>query len=217
MARIDPLRNFRFRLEIDSITQAGFSEVDDRRDDDRRRRLPRRHRSAARPQAERPHQVRQRHAEVGIDRRRHGARPLQVAQRRLRRPGQGEAQEGRHRRPGRGGRRRRALRHHRRLAGQVRPERPQRQGQRGGDRAARARQRRHRAGGVRRTCHEHQRTPAFRPRSSSSCRRATSTTPARCTGAARCAWRPRPTRSCRCATRACSRTRPISRSSCWPG
>jgi len=27
MARIDPLRNFRFRLEIDNITQAGFSEV----------------------------------------------------------------------------------------------------------------------------------------------------------------------------------------------
>ena len=27
MARIDPLRNFRFRLEIDSIAQAGFSEV----------------------------------------------------------------------------------------------------------------------------------------------------------------------------------------------
>ena len=27
MARIDPLRNFRFRLEIDGITQAGFSEV----------------------------------------------------------------------------------------------------------------------------------------------------------------------------------------------
>ncbi len=27
MARNDPLRNFRFRLEIDSITQAGFSEV----------------------------------------------------------------------------------------------------------------------------------------------------------------------------------------------
>jgi len=27
MARIDPLRNFRFRLEIDSITQAAFSEV----------------------------------------------------------------------------------------------------------------------------------------------------------------------------------------------
>ena len=27
MARIDPFRNFRFRLEIDSITQAGFSEV----------------------------------------------------------------------------------------------------------------------------------------------------------------------------------------------
>ena len=27
MARIDPLRNFRFRLEIDSITQAGFSEM----------------------------------------------------------------------------------------------------------------------------------------------------------------------------------------------
>jgi phage tail-like protein len=25
--RIDPLRNFRFRLEIDGITQAGFSEV----------------------------------------------------------------------------------------------------------------------------------------------------------------------------------------------
>ena len=26
-ARIDPLRNFRFKLEIDNITQAGFSEV----------------------------------------------------------------------------------------------------------------------------------------------------------------------------------------------
>jgi len=27
MARIDPLRNFRYRLEIDNITQAGFSDV----------------------------------------------------------------------------------------------------------------------------------------------------------------------------------------------
>lgn len=27
MARIDPIRNFRFRLEIDGIQQAGFSEV----------------------------------------------------------------------------------------------------------------------------------------------------------------------------------------------
>jgi phage tail-like protein len=27
MARIDPLRNFRYRLEIDNISQAGFSEV----------------------------------------------------------------------------------------------------------------------------------------------------------------------------------------------
>src|SRR5262245_20719687 len=27
MARNDPLRNFRYRLEIDNITQAGFSEV----------------------------------------------------------------------------------------------------------------------------------------------------------------------------------------------
>jgi phage tail-like protein len=27
MARNDPIRNFRYRLEIDSITQAGFSEV----------------------------------------------------------------------------------------------------------------------------------------------------------------------------------------------
>ena len=27
MARSDPLRNFRYRLEIDNITQAGFSEV----------------------------------------------------------------------------------------------------------------------------------------------------------------------------------------------
>jgi phage tail-like protein len=27
MARVDPLRNFRFRLEIDNVTQAGFSEV----------------------------------------------------------------------------------------------------------------------------------------------------------------------------------------------
>src|SRR5262245_19886889 len=26
-ARIDPLRNFRYRLEIDSVTQAGFSDV----------------------------------------------------------------------------------------------------------------------------------------------------------------------------------------------
>jgi phage tail-like protein len=27
MARVDPIRNFRYRLEIDSITRAGFSEV----------------------------------------------------------------------------------------------------------------------------------------------------------------------------------------------
>jgi len=27
MARIDPLRNFRYRLEIDNVAQAGFSEV----------------------------------------------------------------------------------------------------------------------------------------------------------------------------------------------
>lgn len=27
MARTDPIRNFRYRLEIDNITQAGFSEV----------------------------------------------------------------------------------------------------------------------------------------------------------------------------------------------
>jgi len=27
MARVDPIRNFRYRLEIDNITQAGFSEV----------------------------------------------------------------------------------------------------------------------------------------------------------------------------------------------
>ena len=27
MARVDPIRNFRFRLEIDGIQQAGFSEV----------------------------------------------------------------------------------------------------------------------------------------------------------------------------------------------
>jgi phage tail-like protein len=27
MARLDPLRNFRYRLEIDSIAQAGFNEV----------------------------------------------------------------------------------------------------------------------------------------------------------------------------------------------
>lgn len=27
MARNDPLRNFRFRVEIDNITRAGFSEV----------------------------------------------------------------------------------------------------------------------------------------------------------------------------------------------
>lgn len=27
MARIDPLRNFRYRLEVDNIAQAGFSEV----------------------------------------------------------------------------------------------------------------------------------------------------------------------------------------------
>lgn len=27
MARIDPLRNFRFRVEIDNVTRAGFSEV----------------------------------------------------------------------------------------------------------------------------------------------------------------------------------------------
>ena len=70
MARIDPLRNFRYRLEIDSITQAGFSEVmiaettidavDYREGTD-----PPHVRKLSRP-----HQVRQHHAEVGPDRRR---------------------------------------------------------------------------------------------------------------------------------------------------
>ena len=215
MARIDPLRNFRYRLEIDSITQAGFSEVTiaettiDAVD----------YREGTDPphvrKLSRPHQVRQHHAQVGPHRRRQRARSLQVAHRRLGRPGQGQAQEGRHRRAGRGRRGRRALRRQRGVADQVRPERSQRQGQRGDDRAARARQRRHRAGEVRRSDHEHDtRIPVSRPRSSSSCRRATWTTPARCIGAARCASRRPPTRSCRCAIRACSRTRRISRSSC---
>ena len=102
MARIDPLRNFRYRLEIDSITQAGFSEVAiaettiDAVD----------YREGTDPphvrKLQRAHQVRQHHAEVGPDRRRHRARPLQVAQRRLGRTDQGQAQEGRHRRAGRG-------------------------------------------------------------------------------------------------------------------
>ena len=65
MARIDPLRNFRYRLEIDGITQAALQRGDDRRDDHRRGRLPRGHRPAARAQALRAHQVRQHHAEVG--------------------------------------------------------------------------------------------------------------------------------------------------------
>ena len=53
MARNDPLRNFRFRLEIDSITQAGFSEVTIGETTNDADRLPRGQRSAARAQARR--------------------------------------------------------------------------------------------------------------------------------------------------------------------
>ena len=135
MARIDPLRNFRYRLEIDSITQAAFSEVMigettiDAVD----------YRDGTDPphvqQALGPHQVRQHHAQVGPLRRRQRARPLQVAQGRLRGPGEVEAQEGRHRRAGRGRRGCRALRRERGVADQVRRDRSQRQGQRSADRA----------------------------------------------------------------------------------
>ena len=44
---------------------------------------------------------------------------------------------------------------------------------------------------------------ASAPRSSSRCRKAISTRPACCTGAASCGSPPRPTRSCRCAIRGC--------------
>ncbi len=64
-ARQDPLRNFRYRLEIDQIQQAGFAEVaigdlsnepiEYREGDD----------GHDRPQAQRADQVRQRHAQVG--------------------------------------------------------------------------------------------------------------------------------------------------------
>ena len=64
-ARQDPLRNFRYRLEIDGIEQAGFAEVaigDLSTEPDR---VPRGRRAHDRPQAQRADQVRQRHAQVG--------------------------------------------------------------------------------------------------------------------------------------------------------
>ena len=81
--RQDPLRNFRYRLEIDGIDQAGFAEVaigDSSTD-------PIEYREGDepthRPQAQRPQQVRQHHAEMGhhrLDR----ARRLAPARRRRR-------------------------------------------------------------------------------------------------------------------------------------
>ena len=146
MARIDPLRNFRYRLEIDSITQAGFSEVAiaettiDAVD----------YREGTDPPHVRKLSGLTKYGNITLKwgltvggtaldlfKWHNDVSAGQVKE---------QAQEGRHRRAGRGRRRRRALRRHRRLAGQVRPERPQRQGQRSDDRAARARQRRHRAG-----------------------------------------------------------------------
>ena len=67
MARQDPYRNFRFRIEIDGIQTAGFSEVTIGRDDDRRRRLPRRHGPHTCPEVLRPDEIRQRHAETRCD------------------------------------------------------------------------------------------------------------------------------------------------------
>jgi hypothetical protein len=79
MARIDPLRNFRYRLEIDSVTQAGFSEVaiaettidavDYREGTD----------PPARTKTLWPDKVWQRHVEMGSDDRRKRAGPFQVA------------------------------------------------------------------------------------------------------------------------------------------
>ena len=76
--RRDPLRNFRFRLEIDGIQRGPLQRGDRLRHHDRRHRLPRGRRPDPRPQALRAHQVRQRHAQVGH----HGLDgPLQLAPR----------------------------------------------------------------------------------------------------------------------------------------
>ena len=155
MARNDPLRNFRFRLEIDGITQAGFSEVaiaettteavDYREGTD-----PPHVRKLSRPD-----QVRQHHAQVGH----HRSAPMRSTSS----SGTSDVSAGQIKRTRKkvaivvqdeAGSRQGALRRHRGLADQVRPERPQRQGQRGDDRAARARQRRHRAGEVARSTHD---------------------------------------------------------------
>ena len=120
MARQDPLRNFRFRLEIDGIDQAAFSEVaiGDLAND------PIEYREGDeithRPQAQRPDEVRQRHAQVGhhrLDR----ARRVAPANRRRRHPARRHPQDRRHSDAGRGGQRQGGVRDHQGLAVQVRP------------------------------------------------------------------------------------------------
>ena len=90
MARNDPLRNFRFRLEIDQITQAISAKSQSARRTTDADRLSRGQRADARPQAARPHQIRQHHAQMGRDR---FHRALRMAQEDRRRPDRGSAQE----------------------------------------------------------------------------------------------------------------------------
>ena len=183
MARNDPLRNFRFRLEIDSITQAGFSEVAIGETTTE----PIDYREGTDPTHVRKLSGLTKYGNItlkwGVT---DSHRALQLAQGRRRRPDQGPAQEGDDHRHRRGRRRQGALRRHRGVADQIRPQRPQRQGQRGVHRAARARQRRHRARRVNRsqTMDRHRIVRVSGPRSSSRCPRATSTRPACCTATA---------------------------------
>ena len=90
MARNDPLRNFRFRVEIDQITQAFFSEVAIGETTNEPIDYREGNESDACPQAAGPDQVRQHHAEVGGDR---FHRALRLAQEDRRRPDQGPAQD----------------------------------------------------------------------------------------------------------------------------
>ena len=130
MARNDPLRNFRFRLEIDSITQAGFSEVAigettiDAVD----------YREGTDPPHVRKLSGLTKYGNITLKwGGRRDSHSSSTSGTRTSSAGQikDAAQEGRDRRAGRGRRRQGALRRHRGLADEVRPERPQRQGQRG--------------------------------------------------------------------------------------
>ena len=148
MPRHDPFRGFRFRLEIDAIASAAFSEVvigattTDVVD----------YRDGNEPAHVRKLSGLTRFGNVILRRGMTTSLDLvQWHQQIVDRLAQRRPQAGRHRDRRRNGRRRRPLRRHQRLAREVRRDRAQRDFERGADRDAGAGQRRHRENDVSRT------------------------------------------------------------------